>query len=395
MRYWFTTLENRVHSVVEGSDDSRWPHTQKLLRGLSSLYGLGVRLHTSLYSFGLKKSRRLPCKVISVGNLTVGGTGKTPMTLYLAELVRHHGLRVAIVSRGYGGRAEKRGGVVSDGRQLLMTAADAGDEPFLMAVALGGVPVLVGRDRWQTGQWAIQQFGAQVLILDDGYQHLKIDRDLNILLMDSRHPQGTGRLLPSGPLREPLRAIHRADTVVLTRSDPCLRAESAGSIRKIFDGPLFCAAHRPKIERVVPAGSVCDALEPCLAPKRWRTVLHQKAVLAFSGLARNASFSESVTALGGKVTHGLAYPDHHRFGIQDWEEIQACALQYNCDCLATSTKDYARMPQGMRFPLDLVVIGVDIDFGDQAEAWEGFILHRLELASLPLPAASDLKFFQE
>ncbi len=189
-----------------------------LLTLLSKAYGTGVRLRRNAYASGFLKQKKLPCTVISIGNLTTGGTGKTPMTIYVAEQVRRLGYRVAVLSRGYKGAAEKSGGIVSDGNAVLMDPLSAGDEPFLLAASLKGIPVLVGHDRYQSGMHAINRFQTEVVILDDAFQHLALFRDVNLLLLDSSLPFGNGHLLPRGSLREPVSALDFSDALIMTRS---------------------------------------------------------------------------------------------------------------------------------------------------------------------------------
>ena len=218
---------------------------------LSKAYGAGVRLRRDGYALGFLKSRKLPCTVISIGNLTTGGTGKTPMTIYVAERVRQLGYRVAVISRGYKGAAEKNGGIVSDGNAILMDPNTAGDEPFLLAASLKGIPVLVGHDRYQSGMKAINRFQTEVVILDDAFQHLALFRDLNLLLLDSTMPFGNGRLLPRGTLREPAAALRFSDALIMTRSPRpfCSPAEPWAKAR-----PVFCAIHEPFISCRFSAG---------------------------------------------------------------------------------------------------------------------------------------------
>ena len=175
------------------------------LRLLSLPYGAAVALRNHLYDRELLRTAKLPCPVVSVGNLTVGGTGKTPTVILLAALLKEHGHRPAVLSRGYGGHAKASVNVVSDGNRILLGWREAGDEPVLIAGALPGVPVLTGPKRFLTGRAAVERFGADVLILDDAFQHRSLFRDIDIVLIDAARPFGNGFLLPRGPLREPPR----------------------------------------------------------------------------------------------------------------------------------------------------------------------------------------------
>lgn len=194
-----TRIRHQIETIMRGPGETRPLSPAMLLQLLAAGYGAAVRLRASFYKRGLWTPRRLPCKVISVGNLTVGGTGKTPMTRYLARLVQSLGREVAIVSRGYKGRAEKSGGIVSDGKRILMDADAAGDEPFMLASGLGDVPVAVGRNRFAAAMQLLQACHPEVIILDDAFQHLPLDRDLNVVLLDHKRPFGNGHLLPREP----------------------------------------------------------------------------------------------------------------------------------------------------------------------------------------------------
>jgi tetraacyldisaccharide 4'-kinase len=189
-----------------------------LLYILSFPYRLAVGVRNFLYDNGLLRSNKLSCPVISIGNLTAGGTGKTPLTILLGRMLKEKGFRPAILSRGYGRQGVKSIGVVSNGSSILMDHREAGDEPFLMSQLLPQVPVIVGASRFLAGKKAIEELGADILILDDGFQHRGLYRDIDIVLLGSSRPLGNGRLLPGGSLRESPQALRRADIIVMTGS---------------------------------------------------------------------------------------------------------------------------------------------------------------------------------
>ena len=341
----------------------------------SAVYGGVGRLRAALYRRGALRARRLPCPVIAIGNLTVGGTGKTPMAIHVAGLLQQQGCRVAVISRGYRGLAEKAGGVVSDGATLRMTAAEAGDEPYLMALLLPGVPVVVGRNRRRAGFRALAAFGVDILVLDDAYQHLQLARDLNLLLLDQSAPFGNGRVLPRGVLREPAAALSRADAVVFTRAtgnvchgSPATRLPGLGK-----GVPLFCCRHRPYLSGVVPAGK--RRMEAA-APRAAAAGLAGPPTVAFSGIARNDDFIQTLSGLGVAVTAALAFPDHHPYSEEDLERIRRAARQTGARQLVTTHKDFVRLPPRGLWPLPLAVVGVRIDFGDQVQAFSDFIRRR-------------------
>jgi len=193
---------------------------RSFLCAVSYCYGGAVQLREALYRKGMLPSKRLPCIVVSVGNLSAGGTGKTPMTIYITELFRSFGYKTVVISRGYKGGAESTGGVVSNGQAILMDPDMAGDEPYMMANLLSHVPVLVGRNRFRIGLMAIKEFSPDVIVLDDAFQHLQLERDMDLVLLDEQRPLGNTYLLPRGLLREPVSALLRGHTFIFTRADP-------------------------------------------------------------------------------------------------------------------------------------------------------------------------------
>jgi tetraacyldisaccharide 4'-kinase len=321
----------------------------------------------------------LPCPVISIGNLEVGGTGKTPMTIYLARLIREWGHRPAVISRGYKGAGSRNGAVVSDGNRIFLDAEEAGDEPYLMAVSLDGVPVVIGSDRFSAGRLAIDRFRPDVLLLDDGFQHFRLHRDLDVVLLDAKHPFGNGYLLPRGRLREPVGALSRSHAVVLTRSgekEPAYHRALGGALSP---RPLFRTRHRVQVRRMVPAGASFNPIShrhsshPLFANNR----LEGKEIFVFSGLARNKAFHNSLSTLGCIVIGSLDFEDHHRYHCKDIHRIVEAARQSSCRYLVTTEKDMVKMPEGTRLPMELVVVGVTIDFNQEKERWHRFVYDRL------------------
>ena len=247
---------------------------------LSLPYGGAVRAKAFFYSIGLWNPKRLPCPVICVGNITVGGTGKTPLVMALAKGLMERGIPVAILSRGYKGE-EPSGPLVSDGQTVFLSTEESGDEPFLMGKALKGIPILIGKDRFVNGQMALQRFGVRGLLLDDGYQHLRLHRDLNILLIDSRIGFGDYHLLPRGILREPLAHLRRAHLFILTK------VENIGTCKPLEEelhhihpsSPVFHSHYEP-MGLIGPEGEW----------EELRTLKGKKA-LALSGIANPEYFS--------------------------------------------------------------------------------------------------------
>lgn len=338
---------------------------------LSKVYGGAMAVRADCYARQLVvKSRRLPAKVICVGNLTTGGTGKTPMAIHLARRLARRGHRVALVSRGYGGRSEKIGGVVSDGRRILMDAAAAGDEPCLMARSLPDVPVVVGGDRFRAGMLAVRRLGARVLVLDDAFQHLALDRDFNIALMDAGRPLGNGYLLPRGTLREPVSALRRAQAVVLTRAD---RLAGGVLVRRVGQiaalaapAPVFTAVHASRVRGLVPAGE--RQMVSASANGGPLHSLNGARVLVFAGIARNDDVLRNPADFGCRLAGRLAFGDHHRYRERDHAAIVAVARSSRADWLVTTEKDYVRFAGRFSWPLPLAVLGVEMRLltgGDQ------------------------------
>ncbi|MBU1172662.1 MAG: tetraacyldisaccharide 4'-kinase [Proteobacteria bacterium] len=338
-----------------------------LLRGLSKCYVQGVKIGNQLYERKLIHPRNLPCPVISIGNITVGGTGKTPMTIYLARECQKKGFRPLILSRGYKGSASGRGGMVSDGKEVFMGCREAGDEPYMMAHLLPGVPVFVGKDRYETGLKAIKAFSPDLILLDDGFQHRTLYRDLDILLFDASKPFGNGFLLPRGPMREPVAGIGRGHVFVLTRSrgvlDPvghfktCLRNMDVSD--DILCKPVITSLHSPQLRCVIQAGT------GHVLPWNSRT-MSPGSVFAFSGIADNGGFRESLVHLGFHVEDYMAFSDHHPYNQEDLDAVAKKAADSGVSVIVTTEKDFSRIQKMIRFPLDLLVMGIDIAF-DQKE----------------------------
>ncbi len=295
-----------------------------VLGPLSSLYGAGVSVRLGLYRAGVLKPRRLGCGVISIGNITAGGSGKTPVTMFIAGYLRDRGVRVAVVSRGYGGTS-KGVSVVSDGAGVLMGPGEAGDEPVLMARRLVGVPVVISSDRYEAGRLAMERFGAEVIVLDDGFQHLALHRDLNILLVDGAMGLSRARLLPAGPLREPLGSISRAHLVLVKGG--CLSSEDRALID---DHGLMSTGfvYRPVGVKDLRTGKSLEV-----------DALGGTPLFALSGIAGPGSFSETLEGLGLEVKGSLAYPDHHVYGAEDMRVIGAKMRETGAEAVITTEKD--------------------------------------------------------
>jgi tetraacyldisaccharide 4'-kinase len=299
---------------------------------VSQLYGLGVRIRLWLYRHRLLTVRNLPCNVISIGNLVVGGTGKTPHVALLASYIRDQGFETAVLSRGYRGRKMKQGAVLSDRRNLLASWEDGGEEPCWLAKKLPGIPVLIGKNRYRSGLLAHQRWATAWAILDDGFQHLALERTINILLLNASRPFGNGWLLPLGSLREPAGEIHRADVVVITHSEQISSQEKMELLSKIkgwvAPKPVFLSEHSPiglkEYQAEVPL------------PLSW---LKGKKVLAFCGLARPDSLAFTLEQQEVDFLDLVVFPDHHLYREKDLGTLTSRARALGVDCLVTTEKD--------------------------------------------------------
>jgi len=329
------------------------------LRLASLLFGVAVALRGWLYDRGLLASARARAPVISVGNLAVGGAGKTPVTMAIAGLLQARGRTVAILSRGYGAtRGDPR--VVSDGREVLLDAAAGGDEPVLMARRLPGVRVLCGPRRATIAAEAVSRHGADALLLDDGLQHRALARDLDVVVLDAASPLGNGWLLPAGPGREPLAALGRAGLVWLSRVD-----QAPPEALERWRALARQATGRPPVEsRHAPVDVVDGRLERSLGLQ----ALRGRRVLLLSGLARPGAFRRTVEGLGATVVAERRHPDHHRFSAAELDEAMAAAEAAGAELVVTTEKDAVRLapPRAAEARLAVVRIEAELVAGQAA-----------------------------
>ncbi len=298
----------------------------------SLFYGAAQRLRYAGYGLGVLKQRRLPGFVVSVGNITAGGTGKTPATAALAKWALLRGVRACIISRGYGGAYKQPVLAVSDGNRILADSRAAGDEPVLLAEKVSGCPVVLSRKRYLAGLYAREKFGCELFILDDGFQHMQLFRDLNLLLMDAAQPFGNGRLLPLGPLREPLDQLKRADAFILTRAGDGNKENTLSFLKGIYPHvPAFCAEHVP--DRVVfPRLGLDDAPE----------TLKGKRIVAFAGIGRPEAFKGTLLSLGAEVAAFRGFKDHYVYGKEDLDRLVRLRKKAGAQYIVTTEKDWMR-----------------------------------------------------
>jgi len=292
---------------------------------LGAIFGGITRARAAAYRRGILTTHRLAGPVVSVGNIGVGGSGKTPLVRYVAERLLAARRDVAVLSRGYGGRFRGDALVVSDGQRVLADAEAAGDEPVMLARALPGVVVAVGPRRDVVGRAVEERFGPRVHVLDDGFQHLRLARDLDLVCLDVRDLED--RPLPAGRLREDPSALARADLVLLTRLEAASEEEQAALERRL--GP-------ERTHRVVREVMGWTDLEGKDAPSPARALL-------FAGIARPGRFAHDVKQSGTAVVGDALFPDHHRYSADEVEALSRRARDAGADALATTEKDAARL----------------------------------------------------
>jgi tetraacyldisaccharide 4'-kinase len=314
----------------------------------------------------LSRQRKLPRKVVSVGNITLGGTGKTPAAIALAKEAKKRGLMPCILTRGYKGIAQGPC-FVSRGEGLLLDEYHAGDEAVLMAEKLEDVPVVKGKNRYEAGMFALSSLPSALIpdlfVLDDGFQHWHLFRDKDVLLVDGINPFGNGRLLPIGSLREPVNATARADIIVITKTGKGLRnpgdmnrkgQESlVGELRKYnTDAPIFFADHRP---------SVFTAASGDTFPLEWAK---NRQIFGFCGIARPESFRETLLSAGADLKGFRGFRDHHRYTESDIGAIIKNAARCGAGWIVTTEKDIMRL-RGMDLPENLVALGIDFNVDEK------------------------------
>jgi len=335
------------------------------LSPLSSLYGRAVALRAKWYASGRISSRALPRPSISVGNLTFGGTGKTPFTEFLARRFRFEGRCPAILSRGYGRRS--RGVVVvSAGEGPLVSPEEGGDEPVAMALSTSGVVIVVSERRAEAARRAAD-LGADLFLLDDGFQHLAVSRDVNLLLLDARDPFGGGRLPPGGRLREPIAALARADGIVFTRVDR--GAPAAEALEAI-------ARLHPSVSRFharIRAGGLRDETGSPVDPGTVR----DRRCLAVCGVASSAEFAATLADLGLAAEERLEFRDHQRYRERHVARIREAAERAGASFVVTTEKDAVKLSGRLTLPLLAVRLSVEVAEPD----FFGFLASRLPVSA--------------
>ncbi|MFA5264052.1 MAG: tetraacyldisaccharide 4'-kinase [Opitutaceae bacterium] len=375
----FATIKKRLHDfelytvdvILGRREDTGATLYGAFLQSLSWVWNGWAQLKYWLYRERILHDYPLGCLVIVVGNLTVGGTGKTPVVEKFARALRDRGRHVAILSRGYKSKApplwkklwywishteEPPPRVVSDGRSLFLDSEQAGDEPYMLARNLPGVVVLVDKDRVKAGAYAIHRFGCDTLVLDDGIQYLRLKGRLNLLLVDKTNPFGNGHLLPRGVLREPIKHLKRASYVFLTKSDGQADGELEALIRHHNPGvDIIECAHRPRF--LCRIGDKPDVVEGRL-PLEY---LRGKRIGAFSGIATPESFEKFLGDLGAHLVMRERFLDHYRFTCDDLADVFEEAVKAGAEYVVTTEKDAVRIDPKLSFPLPLYYLRLEIE----------------------------------
>jgi tetraacyldisaccharide 4'-kinase len=395
MRRWLEGLETFAIDVIlerrygRRADVIRW-----VLHGLAAIYRAIVEIRLALYRNRYFRPRSLGCVVISVGNLTVGGTGKTPVVEMLARALQAGGRRVAILSRGYksvprplllriwDGIFKKKAvfapRLVSDGNSLLLDSRTAGDEPFMLANNLRGVVVLVDPDRVTSGQYAIEAFGADTLLLDDGFQYVRMRHGIEVVLIDSRALFGNEYLLPRGTLREPPENLRRATHIFLTKCTDRNNGESIARIRKHNrTADIIECAHRPRHLRNLVTGEI-KPLE----------FLRGLEIGSICGIAVPESFEGALDDLGAKVVVSKFYIDHHRYTVREIENfIRRCGRR-GLAAIITTEKDAVRIPRILEPEVPIFYLRVEIEILAGQETWVRFV----QRLTIKQPVVAPVRF---
>ncbi|MDQ5984384.1 MAG: Tetraacyldisaccharide 4'-kinase [Syntrophus sp. SKADARSKE-3] len=366
------SLQTIVKKVWYPREGQPLPALAFLLYPAAMAYGSIIRLRNKLYDRRALSTLRLPCPVISVGNITVGGTGKTPAVIMIARMLSDQGRRPAVLSRGYGGATRAPVNIASDGKSILMTPEDAGDEPVLMARKLPDIPVLTGPGRYFTGKAAIDRFGVDVLVLDDAFQHRKIHRDINILLLDSHSPVGNGLTLPAGPLREPLSALRRADIIIATGMTDGLHPSAAI--------PDILKKEAPKRSVPVFHGSHCpvDLVWATSGESVPLDALQGRKILAFSGIARPDGFRRTIEAAGGRITSFLTYADHHAYTERDIYDINSAARRDEAEFIVTTEKDGVKLDRIPGFAERVLLLRIAMELPREQDKFIALVMSRIK-----------------
>lgn len=335
-------------------------------RPLGPIYGFGMSVRQVFYYKNIFRRVKLPVPVISVGNLVLGGTGKTPVVAHIASLLKSFGYNPAIISRGYKGKASHAVNIVSDQFKRLLSVEDAGDEPSMLAEKLSGIPVLTGKNRVLPAKYAMEAFGVDVIILDDGFQHLSLQRDLDIVLFDSTKLAGNSRIFPGGVLREPVSALHRASCFLLT----------GGTTDNKERATLFSELLSSRFEEKPVFRGYNSGVSLFHAHDRTQHVL-QGRYFGFCGIANPSRFSKTLSENGIPLSGFKPLPDHVHYTDTMVQQLSEVARENGASALITTSKDAVKL-SSKRFNLPLVVADLKISLSDGFDEFIHASLNSLE-----------------
>jgi len=343
-----------IERVITGDDRGILSWVLRLaLLPWAALYSIGLTAYLWTYRAGIRRRTRLPAIVVSVGNLTFGGTGKTPAVIALARALVGSGKRVVILSRGHGGSADGPR-VVSNGENLLADAREAGDEPVMIALSLPGVPVLVGRDRRVTGMMACERFSPDIIVLDDGMQYWQLHRDVEIAVVDAARQFGSGFVMPAGDLREPRRGLARAHFILLVGGSALrtLRApntpEQGTDVGEHFK-VLPYSRLKETLGRLAPHAHIHDCARAIggfvssVGSTDERLPEKGEKVISFCGIGRPESFERALRDAHVDLLDSMVFPDHWSYSPEDLRRIEARRAELGAPTVVTTEKDLARI----------------------------------------------------
>ncbi len=345
-----------MRRVEPRGERSSWPAASSLrsiLWPVSLLYGAVARLNRCLYDTQWRKRRRLPCRVVSVGNLTVGGTGKTPVVMWLAQQGTAAGLKMGVLSRGYRRQSRTPLVLVSDGQEVLAGPAEAGDEPYLIATRCPGTIVAVGADRYALGQWVLDRFPIDCFLLDDGFQHLALARDEDLLIVDAGRPEALDAILPAGDLREPLTAASRATCCLLTRVD---QAHDISTLRHRLE-----AAGLQTGAPILTRFTMQTCRDLATGVSQTLTELAHERVLVFSGIGHPASFKRGLTERGVTIVDHVIFADHHSYTEADLQRLRRRAEEAQAIRLLTTEKDAVKVQSFVTSADRISAVALELD----------------------------------
>ena len=339
--------------------------TRFLLVSFSWLYAAVISIRNRLYTLGVFKARRLPCHIISVGNIVVGGTGKTPAVIAIAKHLQAKNVRVGILMRGYKRQSREKVTIVSDGEKVCASLRESGDEAYMMAQHLSGIPIIVGGQRYQAGQIMLERFDVDVLLLDDGFQHWQLARDVDILTLSTKHPFGDPQgLLPAGILREPPIALRRADVILLTHTDTTqVLPHTQKVVSQLAPNALVLESiHQPV--HVYPLLPKMDAAD--IDSRSAVKVLGGKRILAVCGIGQPETFVATLMRCSPESVELLAFPDHHDYTEVDVRQMNAAFQAAAADLIVVTQKDAQKLASLViekEFPIVVLEIALIITEG--------------------------------